>query len=222
MSSTTQDKKRLYREKLLAKLQPHAALIEGSLQSILVWERPVHFGALLVGVYVSLWIAGSLWKSLSVVSLVGVATALYYFVWWFTENVKIPAVNVLGTPQRTVGKKLPLPEIVNYIVGSRFVVRDLFEQLNVIRNQNPQIVTIKVCLASLFVAYLGRWISGCTILYLLVTVILVLPGFVANLDQLVALAGPGVRPYVPKIKSALDLVLTRLYAAEETKETKTD
>jgi len=218
-----QVKKSEYRQKLLEKLGSHEETVL-AVQSILVLERPVQFGLLLVSFYVFVGITATLLNNLSFFSLFSLGVATYYFYWWASENVAVPVQPLLGKKTRDAKKHLTLKEIVNYIVGARFYVQEVVDDLNTIRNSNPKPVTIKIVLFALLASFLGSLFSGTFLVLTFGTLLLILPAILANdaIDLAAAKAGPAVQKHVPLVKEKLQSAFARLYANVEEDAKKTE
>eukprot|EP01097_Dermamoeba_algensis_P012077 TRINITY_DN969_c0_g4_i1.p1 TRINITY_DN969_c0_g4~~TRINITY_DN969_c0_g4_i1.p1 ORF type:complete len:224 (+),score=73.54 TRINITY_DN969_c0_g4_i1:91-762(+) len=213
-------KKAEYRAKLQEKLQPHEKIIL-DLESILAFERPPQLGALVLVFWVVVGLVATLVNNLTFLSLGSLAIAAYYAGWLISEKVSLPPV-VLGQPTRKAKHHLSLKEIIGYIIGTRFYFHEIASDVNTIRESNPQPVTVKIILFSLVGAFLGSLFSGTFLVLFFGTILLLLPGVLANdfLDVAAEKAPPAVKKYVPLVKEKLQQFVSKFYSgAEELKKT---
>ncbi|XP_059503613.1 reticulophagy regulator 2 isoform X2 [Stegostoma tigrinum] len=152
--------------RLLCRCEP--ALIY--LQSLLVWERPLHSGLMLLGLSGLFWLFSS--TSLRPVFLISLSVLATVFLDnWKTELLTHVAVHRLVDEGESDGNSirprlLRLPDLCRYLAESCVAFNVYLKEVLEYKKQNPGKFCLKMCLGCSALAAIGHYIPGIMISYI--------------------------------------------------------
>lgn len=161
----------------LGKVEPYVVW----LQSILIWENPVHTVVAYFCFNVLFWLAVSLNLKFYFVLFTTTLVVLVYEMWvdkvWPEIRVPLPAEqgdNEGWTPLHP--RVLSAPELSHYLNKSMQFVHNQYIRLRNLRNEQPGVFCALMSIGCIILMGLGRSISGTLLLYIIFMSLLLIPG----------------------------------------------
>jgi len=155
-------------------------------QSVLFWLKPVDFVLLFVAVNVSLWVIVTAAHSLPLLTLLALGLLLYYVVSFiFNSFFYIPWKQLLHPDHNPKNKALHIKllefsEITQYAVEWYYYVSNIYYTIQDFKKRQAPKFIAEISVVLLAIAYLGTLFSLHFLMWLLVDILLVLPGIIAN------------------------------------------
>ncbi|XP_043910640.1 reticulophagy regulator 3 [Protopterus annectens] len=149
------------------------------IQSVLVWEKPVHSVLIHLVVNVVFWFFALTSLRLLFVLAFGLIIVVCIDQWKNRIWPEIRVYRPLEYDSESWGfvhpKLLSLPELCHYIAEGWIYVADFLGNLLLFKKHNPGKFCLLVCGVLTFLAVLGRYIPGLLLSYLLLLLVLLLP-----------------------------------------------
>jgi len=175
------------------------------IRSVLIWQRPIEFGVLLALWWASFWLYSYLDMTvLTFTSLFTVFYVLFEFI-FYSVNVVIPW-NQLVPPADVSNSTAQLDQVIGFIVNTRFLLSDAFEDIKVFRITSPAKYALQMILVGLLFAWIGSLASGFWLLFILSTAVLLVPGVTSN--GIPSLVYQKAEPYLLLVKGIISEKLT--------------
>ncbi|GCC20555.1 hypothetical protein chiPu_0019117 [Chiloscyllium punctatum] len=183
--------------RLLCRCEP--ALIY--LQSLLVWERPLQSGLMLLGLSGLFWLFSS--TSLRPIFLLSLsALAIVFLDHWKSELLPHVAVQRLVDEGESDGNSirprlLRLPDLCHYLAESCVAFNLYLKEALEYKKQNPSKFCLKMCLGCSALAAIGHYIPGIMISYIFILSLLLWPLVVYH--ELIQKMYTGLEPVLMKL-----------------------
>ncbi|XP_060684160.1 reticulophagy regulator 2 isoform X1 [Hemiscyllium ocellatum] len=183
--------------RLLCRCEP--ALIY--LQSLLVWERPLQSGLMLLGLSGLFWLFSS--TSLRPIFLISLsALAIVFLDHWKSELLPHVAVQRLVDEGESDGNSikprlLRLPDLCHYLAESCVAFNLYLKEALEYKKQNPGKFCLKTCLGCSALAAIGHYIPGIMISYIFILSLLLWPLVVYH--ELIQKMYTGLEPVLMKL-----------------------
>jgi len=180
-------------------------------RAVLTWQRPIDFGVLLVLVTIGLWAVYS--YEITVLTLVSTLTVAWVVGTFLMErfNVLVPWAAILP-PQYASNSDEYYSQVVNILVNIRCDWSDAWEDLATFKAVNETRYVIQVAAVGVFLAYIGTYISGSTLIILALYVVFLIPGILANSipQRAFVIVEPYIKVYLDKVIELKNIVVYKI------------
>ncbi|XP_078408896.1 reticulophagy regulator 2 isoform X2 [Cetorhinus maximus] len=171
------------------------------LQSLLVWERPLQSGLMLLGLSGLFWLFSS--TSLRPIFLISLSVlAIAFLDHWKSEllpyiMVQRPMDEGESDGNSTRPRLLKLPELCHYLAESCVAFNLYLKEVLEYKRQNPGKFCLKMCLGCSALAAIGHYIPGIMISYIFILSLLLWPLVVYH--ELIQKMYTGLEPVLMKL-----------------------
>ncbi|XP_041056429.1 reticulophagy regulator 2 isoform X2 [Carcharodon carcharias] len=171
------------------------------LQSLLVWERPLQSGLMLLGLSGLFWLFSS--TSLRPIFLISLSVlAIAFLDHWKSELlpyvvVQHPMDEGESDGNSTRPRLLKLPELCHYLAESCVAFNLYLKEVLEYKRQNPGKFCLKMCLGCSALAAIGHYIPGIMISYIFILSLLLWPLVVYH--ELIQKMYTGLEPVLMKL-----------------------